>query len=62
MHLPHPRMAAVCRELGVDFAHAMAGFDVRGGRSIPVILGIVVCEEFEKDVMEAWTTAERYGH
>lgn len=53
-------MAAVCRELGVDFAHGMAGFDVRGGRSIPIILGVVVCEEFGESVMEAWTEAERY--
>lgn len=59
VHLRFPRMAPVCRGLGVDFAHAMAGFEIRGGRSVPLIDGVVVCAESEAAVMEAYHLAER---
>lgn len=59
MHLRFPRLAPVCRGLGVDFAHAMAGFDIKGGRSVPTIEGVVVCAEDEAAVMEAYHQAER---
>lgn len=59
MHLRYPRLAAVCRKIQIDFAHAMTGFDIRGGRSIPAIEGVVVCEEFEVAVMDAYREEER---
>lgn len=59
IHLKHPRLAAVCRKLEVDFAHAMMGFDIRGGRSVPRIEGVVICEEFERYVMDAYWDEER---
>jgi xeroderma pigmentosum group C-complementing protein len=59
VHLRFPRLAAVCRGLGADFAHAMAGFEIKGGRSVPVIDGVVVCAEDEARVMAAYHTAER---
>jgi Rad4 beta-hairpin domain 3 len=60
VHLRFPRLAAVCRALGADFAHAMAGFEIKGGRSVPAIEGVVVCAEDEGRVMEAYHTAERW--
>jgi hypothetical protein len=39
-----PGVAAACRSLGVDYAPALVGFDVQGGRNLPKILGVVVCE------------------
>lgn len=59
VHLRFPRLAAVCRALGADFAHAMAGFEIKGGRSVPAIEGVVVCAEDEGRVMAAYHTAEQ---
>eukprot|EP00178_Gracilaria_changii_P021650 TRINITY_DN641_c0_g1_i1.p1 TRINITY_DN641_c0_g1~~TRINITY_DN641_c0_g1_i1.p1 ORF type:complete len:982 (+),score=176.22 TRINITY_DN641_c0_g1_i1:1101-4046(+) len=43
VNVPYAKMAA--RKVGVDFAPAMTGFDIRGGRSIPRIEGVVVAVE-----------------
>jgi xeroderma pigmentosum group C-complementing protein len=43
-HLSGQGLAAVARLLGVDFAPALAGFDLQGGRMVPRIDGIVVCQ------------------
>lgn len=37
-------MAPVCRSLGIDYAPALVGFEVQGGRMVPRIRGVVVCE------------------
>ena len=51
VHIPGlPGIGAVCRTLGIDYAPALVGFDVRQGRSIPKIDGIVVCVEHEETV------------
>lgn len=57
VNMPHARVAA--RKLGIDFAPAMTGFDIRGGRSIPKIEGVVVAEENEVVVREAAAEAAR---
>lgn len=56
VHLTHvPGISRICRKLGVDFAPAMAGFDVRGGgRSVPRLEGVVICAEHEGAVMAAY--------
>jgi len=43
-HLRVQGLVPVCRQLGVDFAPALAGFDPQGGRMVPRLEGIVVCE------------------
>lgn len=43
INLPHARIAA--RQLGVDFASAMTGFELRGGRPVPKLEGVVVATE-----------------
>lgn len=43
INIPHARVAAT--KVGVDFAPAMTGFDVRGGRSVPRIEGVVIAVE-----------------
>ncbi|KAG7674157.1 hypothetical protein KSW81_005993 [Nannochloris sp. 'desiccata'] len=40
--------------LGVDYAPALTGFDIRGGRSVPSIESIVVCTEHEDAVRAAF--------
>ena len=37
----------------------MTGFDIRGGRSVPVIEGVVVCKDDEASVLEAYIVEER---
>ncbi|XP_078444262.1 DNA repair protein Rad4 family isoform X2 [Wolffia australiana] len=59
VHLRLPRLAAVARRLGVDFAPAMIGFEFRNGRSYPVFEGIVICSEFKDAIMEAYAEEER---
>ena len=58
-HLPYPRIAAIARKLGVDYAEAMVGFEVRGGRSIPKFEGIVVTERNAEWVLDAYREKER---
>ena len=58
MHLKLPRLGMACKKLGVDYAPAMAGFEIRGGRSVPIIQGVVVCEQDGAAVLEAHHTAE----
>ena len=59
VHLQMPRLGPVCRRLGVDYAAAMTGFEIRGGRSVPVIDGVVICKENEASVLEAYIEDER---
>lgn len=58
VHLRMPRLGMVCKKLGIDYAPAMGGFEIRGGRSVPIIEGIVICEEYEDDVRDAYQAAE----
>ena len=53
-----PKVGMTCRALGVDYATAMVGFDVRGGGSVPVFDGVVVCEEHAQAVRDAYWAAE----
>ena len=59
MHLAQKLLAPVCRKLGVDYAPAMTGFSIRGGRSIPDILGVVVCEEHADAVLRGFQQDQR---
>lgn len=52
-------LAPICRKLDIDYAPAMMGFDVRGGRSIPLIEGVVVCKEFEQHVLVAFAEDQK---
>ena len=59
-HLPYgtarlrePHVMQVARQLGIDCAPAMVGFDIRDGRPVPRFDGVVVCEEFAALLVEA---------
>ncbi|CAL8469198.1 g8739 [Coccomyxa elongata] len=54
-----PRVSLVCKALGIDYAVAMTGFETRGGQSVPVFDGVVVCEEHAQAVTEKYWAAER---
>jgi len=42
LHVDLPRCERIAKKLGIQFAPAMTGFEVKSGRSVPVISGIVV--------------------
>lgn len=50
VNMPYAKVAA--RKLGIDFASAMTGFEIRCGRSIPRIEGVVVACENEEVVRD----------
>ena len=55
MHVNLPRITRVARALGLDFAPALVGFEYqRGGKTLPVFEGVVVCEEFEVQLTTAY--------
>ncbi|XP_073293552.1 DNA repair protein RAD4 isoform X1 [Primulina huaijiensis] len=58
VHLPFPRIQPVAKRLGIDFAPAMVGFEYRNDRSFPIFEGIVVCEEFNDSILEAYAEEE----
>jgi hypothetical protein len=60
VHLKVPNLARVCRKLGIDYAPALTGFGIRGGRSVPNIEGVVVCSEHGQLVLDAHLAAERW--
>ncbi|KAK9805417.1 hypothetical protein WJX73_002963 [Symbiochloris irregularis] len=59
VHIRKPRLGPVCKQLGLDYAPAMLGFEIRAGRSVPVIEGIVVCADVEQLVLDAYEAAEQ---
>eukprot|EP00210_Caulerpa_lentillifera_P007977 g7616.t1 len=59
-YLTYPNLAPICRKLGIDFAPALVGFELlKHGRQVPRIQGIVICSEFENQVVEAYWEREK---
>lgn len=44
VHVNFPGLGAICRGLSIDYAPGLVGFEVSGGRMVPKIEGVVVCE------------------
>ncbi|KAL0479051.1 hypothetical protein AKO1_007894 [Acrasis kona] len=59
VHLNIRGIGKVAKKLNIDYAPAMTGFEIRGGRSVPTIEGVVVCEEFEQVLRDAAIESER---
>eukprot|EP01018_Ginkgo_biloba_P029180 Gb_25624 [translate_table: standard] len=58
VHLRMPRLVNVAKRLGIDFAPAMVGFEIRNGRSVPLFEGIVICREFRDALLQAYSEEE----
>lgn len=58
IHIPFKGVAKVAKRLGFDYAEAVTGFEFRNRRAIPIIEGIVVAEENEVVIVEAYLEAE----
>ena len=50
-----PKVAIVARQLSIDFAQALTGFGRSGGRAVPTMEGILVCQEHAGVLTEAYT-------
>ncbi|KAH7423576.1 hypothetical protein KP509_12G062000 [Ceratopteris richardii] len=58
IHISLPRILQVAKKLEIDFAQALVGFEIRNRRPVPIFEGIVVCEEFETTLLEAYAEEE----
>ncbi len=53
-----PGLGGLCRQLEIDYAPGLVGFGVQGGRMVPQIEGVVVCEEVAELVTMAYLERE----
>ena len=56
--IDRPRVRKAAGALGVDCAKAVVDFENSGGHSHPKVSGIVVCKEFEQQVLKEYATQE----
>lgn len=54
VHLPLKGSAKICKKLEIDFAEACTGFEFGKQRAVPVLTGVVVAQENERLVKDAW--------
>lgn len=58
VHIPLKGTARVCRKLNINYAEACTGFEFGKQRAVPVITGVVVAEENEHLIIDAWEAEE----
>lgn len=58
VHLPHRNIRKVARDLGIDHAEAITGFEFHKRRAVPTVTGIVVAQEHEEMLLEAYYAQE----
>ena len=58
VHIPWSGTVRICKKLGVDYAEAVTGFEFGSKMAVPVIEGVVVAEENEGLVTDAWMADE----
>ncbi|KAJ3824900.1 hypothetical protein F5880DRAFT_1611580 [Lentinula raphanica] len=59
VHMPFKGIAKIARNLHIDYAEAVIGFEFRKRRAMPVLEGIVVAAGYEEILLEAFLEAER---
>ena len=58
VHIPRRGLVKICRQLEIDYAEAVTGFEFGNRFAVPVINGVVVATEYYDDVMEIWVMDE----
>lgn len=58
VHIPLKGVGRIAKKLGVSYAEAVTGFEFRQQRALPYIEGVVVAEENEGLIRDAWRAAE----
>jgi xeroderma pigmentosum group C-complementing protein len=56
VHLPMKGLKRICNKLEIDFAEAVVGFEFGNKMAVPIIKGVVIAEENEGAVRDAWKT------
>ncbi|KAK0916176.1 hypothetical protein LTR91_012146 [Friedmanniomyces endolithicus] len=59
VHVPLKGTAKLCRKLEIDYAEACTGFEFGKQRAVPVLTGVVVAEEHEILLREAWREEQK---
>ena len=54
VHVDLPGSYALARRLKIDAAHAVTGFEFPRCRAVPVMSGVVVCQEHAETLKNAW--------
>jgi xeroderma pigmentosum group C-complementing protein len=54
VHVPRGGTVRICKKLGIDFAEACIGFEFGSQRAVPILSGVVIAEENEGLVIDAW--------
>jgi len=55
VHIPLRGTVRICKRLEIDYAEAVTGFEFGNKRAVPICEGVVVAQENEKAVIDAWT-------
>jgi xeroderma pigmentosum group C-complementing protein len=58
VHIPLKGTARICRKLNIDYAEACTGFEFGKQRAVPVITGVVIAQENEDVLIDAWEIEE----
>ena len=58
VHIPLRGTAKVCKQLEIGFAEACTGFEFGHRMAVPILTGVVVAEENEHTVIDAWQVQE----
>jgi xeroderma pigmentosum group C-complementing protein len=58
VHVPLRGTVRICKKLGIDYAEACTGFEFGHQMAVPVIVGVVVAEEHEHVLIDAWEQEE----
>ena len=58
IHIPLRGTMKICKRLGIDYAEAVTGFEFGNQRAVPVITGVIVAEENENILLDAWEKDE----
>ncbi|KAI4928308.1 uncharacterized protein J4E92_005792 [Alternaria infectoria] len=58
VHVPLRGTARICRKLNIDHAEACTGFEFGKQRAVPVITGVVIAQEHEDMLIDAWEVEE----
>jgi xeroderma pigmentosum group C-complementing protein len=58
VHVPLRGTARICRKLNIDYAEACTGFEFGKQRAVPVLTGVVVAQENEDMLIDAWEVEE----
>ena len=58
VHVPLRGTVRICKQLGIDYAEAVTGFEFGNKMAVPVITGVVIASENEHALIDAWEAYE----